>query len=86
MVAVDGERAVGASMGVESICVGNSSSISNRGSRREEMERVWLLMYHHLLSQPHEKFHLLFGPKEILPRGREISSSLGSLQTNPLHY
>lgn len=38
----------GPSVGVESICVGRGSS--SRGSRRVEMERVWLLMYHQLLS------------------------------------
>lgn len=38
----------GPSMGVESICVGRNNS--SRGSRRDEIERVWLLMYHQLLS------------------------------------
>lgn len=46
MVAVDGELAAGASMAGESICVGRSNDGSRRGSRREEVERAWALMYH----------------------------------------
>lgn len=38
----------GPSMGVESICVGRSNS--SRGSRRDEIERGWLLRFHQLLS------------------------------------
>lgn len=29
------------------------------------MERAWVLMYHQLLSQPHEKFHLPLGPSRF---------------------
>lgn len=53
----------GPSMGVENICVGRSSSSSSRGSRREEMERVRLVIYHQLLSPTSCKVSSPLGPE-----------------------